>query len=63
MKTFVIEKPFKVHRTSGLITVKAEDLNKAKKLIKNTFKNCEDIDKNVLDTMREIKDNEILWEW
>jgi hypothetical protein len=61
MKTFIIENPFKVYRTSGLITVKAEDVDKAKKLIKRTFKNFEDVDKDVLDRIREIKDNEVLW--
>ena len=63
MKTFVIEDPFGYGcQASGLIVVKAEDLDKAKQLIKKNFEKDKDVDvQNIIHHIREIEDNEILW--
>ncbi len=66
MKTFVVENPFIDCNgsSSGLLVVKAEDLDKAEELIKEKFKKyrMDDIDMSgIMYCIREIEDNEVLW--
>ena len=71
MKTFVAKNPFvDCSGQSGIMVVKAEDLDKAISIIKEEFKNNEEFKniihlyiKDIVYSIREIKDNEILWEW
>lgn len=66
MKTFVVEHPFIDCNgsSSGLLVVKAEELDKAEELIKERLKNIMDIDmKGIMYCIREIEDNEVLWAW
>lgn len=63
MKTFVVENPFGYGcQASGLIVVSAEDLDKAKKLIKKNFEKDRDVDiQDIMHGIREIEDDEVLW--
>ncbi len=57
MKTFVVENVLRDY-TSGLIVVKAKNIESAKKLLKEKF---DDTYEDVTNGIREMQDNEIVY--
>ena len=57
MKTFVVENVLRDY-TSGLIVVKAKNIESAKKLLKEQF---DDTYEDVTNGIREMQDNEIVY--